>query len=232
MTYLFDDKQSVDLWYDDDGNFLRALPRPWTRAQRLVALEKSGGKTFGSPAVSARSHSSTITQLVMITTGGARRPQSGYLLLATPSESPACRCITVTIANGKDGTRGVQLTLGLLAPDVLKQGMIAVSTKQTPKQRWLQEIWQAAHALQDEKAGAEKLRNASLKTLDCSALEGLDKQKLVIMLLWRHWILSKATDEAKIADLKELGLPGTSDKGAMWSIINRMELKLCPVPVS
>lgn len=229
MTFEFNDKQTVDLWFDDCGNFLRARPRPWTSAQRSSPLGHADGGKRGPSAVSASSNSSPIIPLVMVTTAGAGRPQSGYLLPATPSKSSACPCLKVTLPQG--GTGRVKITLGLVTDGILEQGMIAVATKQTKQQDWLQEIWQAAHALQDEQSGAKQLGPVTtLSALDCSALEGLDKQRLVIMLLWQHWIDSKATDEAKIADLKELGLPGASDRGAMWTIVNRMELKLCQVP--
>jgi hypothetical protein len=169
---------------------------------------------------------------VMVTTDGPDMPACGYLLPAILGSSPYRQCIKVVL--NKAATRGdsVQLTAGFVASAFLGTYDVAIATKQSVQQNWLQKVWKASGFASYDK----ELCNRSsgefipLHHLDAASVDPRHKQKLVIMLFWHQWDHLSVCDEAKICDLRDMKVAGAISRGAIERKLKRMKLRHCALP--
>lgn len=232
ITYL-EGKQPVSIWWDERGRFERAaaVPFPENVDSRATFADQPG---ITQSRVAADGDSIDEARLVLLTTGGRKRPDFGYIVpaLATPQ---FCPCIKVSLDQNSDGLTSVHLSSGLLNLSAIDRLSLAVGVKQTNRQRWLADVWNTfapARHVADMSADTGH-EFSETENLGVDAVDSSLSRRLAIMLLWQHWKRTGASDDSKIADLCDLGLGGKTERGAMWTTIRRMGLhktSFAPLP--
>lgn len=217
-------KQPVSLWWDEYGCFEHA-------AGVLSSANPVSRTTFASETIlnqlvaAANSDSIDEARFVMLTSDGLKRPDVGYIVSAE-ARWPVCRCVKVSFDPNSAGRNSVNLSSGFLNLSVIDRLSLAVGVKQTKRQRWLADVWNTvapdrhvADMSADNRHEFSETENLGVDAVDSSL-----SLRLAIMLLWQHWNRTGASDESKIADLRDLGLGGKTERGAMWTTIHRMGL--------
>lgn len=232
ITYLAG-KQPVSLWWDERGRFERAaaISLPEDVDSRATFADQHGNN---QSRVAADGDAIDEARLVLLTSDGPKRPDFGYIVPADATPR-FCRCIKVSLDQNSDGLASVHLHSGFLNLSAIDRLSLAVGVKQTKRQRWLADVWNTvAPARHVADMSAENRHEFSeAENLGVDAVDSSLSRRLAIMLLWHHWKRTGASDESKIADLRDLGLGGKTERGAMWTTIRRMGLhktSFAPLP--
>jgi hypothetical protein len=224
ITYL-EGKQPVSIWWDERGRFehAAAVPFPANVVSRATFADQPG---INQSLVAAHGNSIDEARLVLLTTGGRKRPDFGYIVPALTT-SQFCPCIKVSLVENNDGLTSVHLHSGLLNLSAIDRLSLAVGVKQTKRQRWLADVWNTVAPVRHvaDMSSGKGYEFCETVNLGADAVDSSLLRRLAIMLLWQYWERTGATDEVKSADLRAMGLHGETPRGALWTTIRRMELQ-------
>lgn len=195
-------------------------------------VDETGGMTWRNMSRSFTSQQSVaprdsdVSSLMMVMGVKDASTMTGYVVKSDAAHSRTCRAIEVKVYT-KEKT--LTLAAGTAQVEALRSLRTAVSTKQTPRMRWLDAVWLKTFeglSLSESDTTIDVPNSfVAQRQIAGESLTPQQKRNLLMMMFWNHWEKDEYSDEAKMAELREYRLSMSESRGAFYNMLHRLEFR-------